>query len=178
MKAYKTSGITHFMKKAVYAGSFDPVTNGHLWLIEQGVKLFDVLVIAIGVNPDKKYTFPLTERIDMLKAITHHTLNTYIDTFENQYLVNYAKSIKAPYILRGIRTEGDYEYERAMRHINSDLNADITTIFLIPPREIAEISSSFVKGLIGPQGWEDVVKKYVPEFVQDKLAERFHNAPR
>ena len=130
------------MKKAIYAGSFDPPTNGHLWMIEQGARLFGELIVAIGVNPDKEYTFSLDERVEVLKNITRKCQNIRIDTFENQFLVDYARSVGAAYILRGIRSESDYEYERAMRNINSDLDPNIVTVFLMPPREIAEINSS------------------------------------
>jgi len=163
------------MKKGVYAGSFDPPTNGHLWMIEQGAKIFDLLVVAIGVNPDKKYTFSLDTRVEMLRNVTKPYRNISVDTFENKFLVNYAKSVEAYYILRGIRSEGDYEYERAMRYINSDLNPNILTVFLIPPREIAEISSSFVKDLVGPEGWEKIIRKYVPKPVYEKILKQFKN---
>ena len=124
---------------------------------------------------NKKYTFSLDERLQMLTRITEKCQNTTVDTFENQFLVNYARSLKADYILRGIRSESDYEYERVMRNINSDLNPNIVTVFLMPPREIAEISSSFVKGLIGPEGWEKTLIKYVPEPVYDMILEKFRN---
>lgn len=163
------------MKKGIYAGSFDPPTNGHLWMIEQGARLFDVLIVAIGINTAKEYTFSLDERVEMLRSITKQCRNIKIETFVNQFLVNYTKSIEACYILRGIRSEGDYEYERVMRNINSDLDPNILTVFLIPPREIAEISSSFVKGLVGPEGWEKTVKKYVPEPVYKKFLEKFRD---
>lgn len=161
------------MRKAVYAGSFDPITNGHLWMIEQGSELFDRLVVAIGINPDKRYTFSLDERVDMLRRSTKTLPNVEVQTFENQFLVNYASSVDARYVLRGIRTEGDYEYERGMRHINSDLNPQIVTTFLMPPREIAEISSSLVKGLVGPEGWEGVVEGYLPRNVYNQFLVKF-----
>ena len=161
------------MKKAVYAASFDPVTNGHLWVIQQAARLFDHLTIAIGINPDKAYTFSFAERRELLKETTSQIENVIVESFENQFLVNYALSIEAKYIIRGIRTQTDYEFERRMRYINSDLDDSITTIFLMPPREIAEISSSFIKGLVGPKGWQDVVNRYVPEPVYQKFLEHF-----
>ena len=161
------------MKKGVYAASFDPVTNGHLWVIQQGARLFDQLVVAIGVNPDKAYTFSLSERLNLLRQTTAQFENVTVDSYENQFLVNYARSIQAEYIVRGIRTQTDYEYERGMRYINSDLDDGIVTLFLMPPREIAEISSSFVKGLVGPTGWREVVNRYVPDPVYQKFLDRF-----
>ena len=160
------------MKKAVYAGSFDPITNGHLWIIQEGAKLFHELVVAVGIAPDKEYTFSIDERLQMLKESTRQYPNVSVDSFERKFLINYAQSIGAKYILRGIRTEGDYEYERTMRNINSDLSTEIQTVFLIPPREIADLSSSLVKSLVGPEGWEEVIRKYVPSIVCRKLAER------
>lgn len=160
-------------QKAIYAASFDPVTNGHLWMIEQGARLFDELVIAIGTNPEKRYTFSTQERLAFLRASTTAYANVTVDVFENQFLVKYARSIDAPYIIRGIRTEEDYENERRMRYLNSDFDPTITTVFFIPPREIAEISSSAVKGLVGPEGWEEIVGRYVPPVVHQALLERF-----
>jgi pantetheine-phosphate adenylyltransferase len=151
------------MKKAVYAGSFDPITNGHLWMIEQGANLFDELVVAVGVNPDKQYTFSLEERVRMVRQSTEAITKIVVDSFEARFLVHYATSIDARYILRGIRNEQDYEYERGWRHINSDLCVEIVTLFLIPPRELAEVSSSLVRGMVGPKGWENTVRQYVPE---------------
>ncbi len=157
------------MRKAVYAGSFDPVTNGHLWMIKEGAKLFDELVVAIGINPDKKYTFSLDERLEMLKKSTRTFPNVEIASFENQYLVKYADSISAKYMLRGIRSEGDFDYEKAMRNINADWNPEISTIFLMPSREIAEVSSSLVRGLVGPERWEEIVERYVSRSVYNKI---------
>ena len=157
---------------AVYAGTFDPLTNGHLWMIEQGARLFDTLVVAIGVNPDKKCLFPLEERLAMLRESVIAICNLRMESFTSQYLVRYAESAGAGFILRGIRSESDYEYERVMRNLNSDLNPAVTTVFLIPPREIAEISSSMVKGLIGPEGWESLVEQYVPSPVFKRLRAR------
>ena len=166
------------MKKGIYAGSFDPPTNGHVWMIKQGANLFDALIVAIGTNPDKEYTFSLNARVEMLRNIAKPYRNTTVETYENQFLVNYARSVEAAYILRGIRSESDYEYERVMRHVNSDLDPNIMTIFLIPPREIAGTSSSFVKSLVGPKGWKKTVKKYVPQPVYEKFLDKFRKRTR
>lgn len=156
---------------AVYAGTFDPITVGHLWMIEQGAKLFDKLIVAIGVNPEKRCMFSLDDRLDMLQQSVQCFPGVEVRSFTNQFLINYARSVDAPFVLRGIRTESDYEYERVMRNVNGDLNDGVTTVFLMPPRSIAEVSSSMVKGLIGPEGWEAIVKRYVPEPVFEKLKE-------
>ncbi|MDE0571164.1 MAG: pantetheine-phosphate adenylyltransferase [Verrucomicrobiales bacterium] len=156
-------------RKAVYAGSFDPLTNGHLWMIKQGLSLFDHLTVAIGINPEKDYTYGVDERLNILKKTLPLSDNLDVAYFENLYLVDYATEIGASYILRGIRSAHDYEFERGMRHTNSQLKKDITTVFLMPPRDLAEVSSSMVKGLIGPEGWEEHVAKMVPPAVFDEI---------
>lgn len=150
------------MRRAVYAGSFDPITFGHLWMIEQGCRLFDELIVAVGVNPDKRYLFPLDERLAMLREVTAHCRNVTIADFQNLFLVHYAQQVKADFILRGIRNEQDYQFERGMRYVNAEMGDGVKTIFLIPPRELVEVSSSFVKGLVGPENWPSIVQKYVP----------------
>ncbi|MFC5049595.1 pantetheine-phosphate adenylyltransferase [Rubritalea spongiae] len=157
------------MRTAVYAGSFDPPTNGHLWMIQQGLELFDHLYVAIGSNPSKTYTFSVEDRMEMLKQSLPSCERLTVSYFDNRYLVDYAKEVNAQYILRGIRSPGDYEYERVMRHINGDMAPDITTTILMPPRDIAELSSSMIKGLTGPDGWESIIQRYVPDPVMQRL---------
>lgn len=153
----------------VYAGSFDPLTIGHLWMIEQGAQLFEQLIVAVGVNPDKKQTFSVEDRLSMLRESCSSFRNVSVASFSNLYLIDYAESVGATHILRGIRSAADFEFERTMRNINGDLDPKICTVFLMPPRDIAEVSSSMVKGLIGPQGWRGIVKKYVPAPVYRRL---------
>jgi pantetheine-phosphate adenylyltransferase len=160
-------------KLGVYAGSFDPPTLGHMWMIEQGVRLFDQLVVAIGINPDKEPTFSVEDRTAMLRDATKKFRNLSLTAFSNRYLIRYAQSLGATHILRGIRSESDYEYERTMRNINGDLDARICTVFLMPPRAIADVSSSMVRGLVGPEGWQKIVRNYVPKPVYRKLLQRF-----
>jgi pantetheine-phosphate adenylyltransferase len=157
------------MRTAVYAGSFDPPTNGHLWMIERGLEMFDRLIVAIGSNPAKSYSYTVPERLEMLRASVPSSDRLQIAHFDNRYLVEYAKNHNAAYVLRGIRSPHDYEYERVMRHINADMAPDITTVFLMPPRDYAEVSSSMIKSLTGPEGWEETVKRYVPPQVFEVL---------
>ncbi|MGJ8672531.1 pantetheine-phosphate adenylyltransferase [Rubritalea sp.] len=165
------------MRTAVYAGSFDPPTNGHLWMIQQGLELFDHLYVAIGSNPAKSYTFSVADRMEMLKQSLPSCERLTVSYFDNRYLVDYAKEVDAQYILRGIRSPADYEYERVMRHINGDMAPDITTTFLMPPRDIAELSSSMIKGLTGPDGWESIIQRYVPDPVMKLLIKQADQQP-
>jgi pantetheine-phosphate adenylyltransferase len=160
------------MRRAVYAGSFDPLTLGHLWMVEQGRRLFDELVLAIGINPDKQYLFTLEQRLGTLREVTRGFDNVRVASFENLFLVHYAKQVDAGFILRGIRNEVDYGYERGMRYVNAEFDESIQTVFLVPPRDLVEVSSSFVKGLVGPSGWQEVVRKYVPGPVYRAFLER------
>lgn len=156
-------------RRAVYAGSFDPPTNGHLWMIRRAQAMFDELVVAIGDNPDKKPTYTLEERQAMLAEITAGFPNVRIMHFRNRFLVDFADSIGAAFVVRGIRTASDYEYERSMRYINADLQPAITTVILMPPREFAEVSSTMVKGMVGPENWRNTIHRYVPEAVYRKI---------
>ena len=158
------------IRLGVYAGSFDPPTVGHLWMIEQGAALFDRLQVAVGSHPEKRALFSVPERRAMLAEMTAHLRNVEIASFEQQYLIRHAQAIGATFILRGIRSGTDYEYERGMRNVNGDLGPQVTTVFLMPPRGIAEVSSSMVKGLMGPEGWQDVVSSFVPPAVLERLA--------
>ena len=158
---------------AVYAGSFDPLTNGHLWMIRQGARMFDELIVAMGDNPDKRYTFSHEERMDMLRVALSDMPDVRIAEFHNRFLVDFANEHGATFMLRGIRSTQDYEYERVMRHINADMAPKVCTVFLMPPRDTAELSSSMVKGLIGPEGWESQVSRYVPHNVFAMLKEKY-----
>lgn len=157
-------------RRAIYAGSFDPPTNGHLWMIKTGVRLFDELLVAASTNPDKASRFSLAKRLTMLKEITRGIPRVTIASFEKTFLIDFARRRRAPFILRGLRNKDDYEFERAMRQINADLHPGITTVFLMPPRKFAEVSSSMVMGLLGTRGWRRAVGRYVPPAVIKELS--------
>jgi pantetheine-phosphate adenylyltransferase len=174
------------MKRAVYAGSFDILTNGHLYVINEALCLFDQLYISIGVNPFKKTTFSLDERIGFIKAVVND-MNPYflplsrviVSSFENKYLVKYAREIDALHMVRGIRSPADFEYERTMMNVNGEIEGHARktkTVFIIPPRELVDVSSSFVKALVGPEGWQENVKRYVPKAIVGDFIAHYEGA--
>ncbi|MFT5424941.1 MAG: pantetheine-phosphate adenylyltransferase [Phycisphaerales bacterium] len=161
----------HSETVAVYAGSFDPPTNGHVWMIEHSAKMFSRLIVAAAQNPEKGYTYPLEQRLEWLREVCEPFGNVEVLSLENEFLAHYARRTGAHHVVRGIRNEADYQYERGMRYVNSDLHPGLTSVFLMPPRQLCEVSSSFVKGMIGPMGWEEVVEGYVPACVFKDLRE-------
>lgn len=156
---------------AVYAGSFDPPTTGHVWMIEHAARLFGRLIVAVARNPEKSYTYPIDQRLGWLGEVACGLPNVEVASIENEFLARFTDRVGARFIVRGIRNEDDYQYERAMRYVNADMSPGVITVFLMPPRELCEISSSFVKGMIGPEGWEEVVSRIVPTGVFKDLRE-------
>ena len=141
------------MKKviAIYPGSFDPPTNGHLDLIDRGSKIFDELVVAILRNPDKNPLFSLGERRAMLEALTADFRNVRVDVFDG-LTVDYAARVKASAVLRGIRALSDYEYELQMAMMNRKLQPDLETVFMMPAEQYSYLSSLTVVGEPDCQG--------------------------
>ena len=161
----------------IYAGSFDPPTLGHLWVIEQGLRLFDRFTVLVGTNPKKTPMFTAQERVDLIRlAFAEYAGKTrrFSVTFlpQEDYLSDYAATCGATHLLRGIRNSTDLEYERGLQSFNSDRQPDISTIYLMPPQSLAEVSSSFAKGIIGPAGWEEALKNYVPEHILEAIIDK------
>ena len=156
-------------RKAIYSGSFDPFTIGHLWIVQQGSKMVDELIVVIGDNSSKKHTFTLEERTSLVIESVKDYSNVKVMQSTGQYLVSLAKDLGVEYLVRGIRNEIDYLEEKEMRYINSQLNSKIETIFLIPPKHLLEVSSSTLKQLVGPPGWEKVIAEYVEGPVHSKM---------
>jgi len=150
---------------AIYPGSFDPVTNGHLDLIERASRLFGRLVVALLLNPEKDPLFTVEERVEMLRQVCGHLPNVEIDTFQG-LLVDYARRQQARVLLRGIRAVSDYEYELQMALMNRNLQPDIETVFMLPAEAYSYISSRLVKEVARLGG---SIKDLVPEAVSDRI---------
>ena len=150
---------------AIYPGSFDPVTNGHLDLIERGSKLFDRLVVAILQNQEKDPLFSVPERVDMLREVTRPWTNVEVDVFHG-LLVDYAKHRGAQVLLRGIRAISDYEYELQMAMMNRKMEPNIETVFMMPSVKYSYLSSRLVREVARLGG---PLKDLVPQLVEERM---------
>ena len=156
------------MKRAVYPGTFDPVTYGHLDVIKRGSKIFDELVIAVGHNPFKKPIFTVEERMDMLSKNTREIQNTKVDCFEGM-LTDYMEKMQTNIILRGIRTVSDFEYEFQRALTNRVLKTDIETVFIMTSQEYSFLNSSLIKEAVNLGG---DISKFVPSDVEKLLRQK------
>ncbi len=150
---------------AIYPGSFDPVTNGHLDLIARGAVIFDKLIVAVARNLEKDPLFPVKERVEMLEAVTFDWKNVEVEIFEG-LLMDYARARNAKVVLRGIRAVSDYEYELQMAMMNRKIEPQIETVFMLPGEAYSYLSSRLVKELARLGG---PVKGLVPPLVEERL---------
>lgn len=157
---------------AFYAGSFDPPTNGHLWMVERAASLFQTITVAVGTHGAKRPAFSGPERVLLLQGALSQLLNVRIIDVRRRFVVHEARAIGATVLVRGIRTTQDYEDERILARLNATLAPEITTVVLLPPPELADLSSSLVRGIVGFAGWEDVVRPLVPPDVLAALVAR------
>jgi pantetheine-phosphate adenylyltransferase len=157
---------------AIYPGSFDPLTNGHLDLIERGSKIFDELIVGILRNPEKDPLFSLGERREMMEAMTGQWKNVRVDSFEG-LMVDYAVKVKASAVLRGIRAISDYEYELQMALMNRKLSPNLETVFMMPAEAYSYLSSRLVREIAQLGG---NISGLVPELVEQKLREKMDPA--
>ena len=146
-------------KIAVYAGSFDPITLGHLDVIQRGAKLFDRIIVAVGINPKKKYTFQTEERIAQIEAAAQGIDNIEVCSFQG-LLVHFCQKVQATIILRGLRAATDFDFEFQIGLANMDMAPDIETVFLLAEPQNIFISSSLVKEIAFNGGR---VEQYLPE---------------
>ena len=155
---------------AVYPGSFDPITNGHLDLLQRALKIFDHIIVAVAWNPTKKCLFTIEERMEMMRVSLQDTPQVSTDTFTG-LLVNYAREKKARAILRGLRAVTDFEYEFQLAMMNRRLEPEIETVFLMTGLRWVFLSSSILKEAAIHGG---NIEGMVPQIVHDKLREKYN----
>lgn len=165
------------MSRAIYPGSFDPVTYGHLDIVERSSRLFDSLVIGILNNPKKDYLFSVEERAHMLKESTKHLLNVEIESFSG-LLVDYARIKEAKVIVKGLRAVSDFEYELQMASINKKLSPSVETLFMMTNNKYSYLSSSVVKEVALFNGNVDclvppIVSSCIYQKIKDKYGDKY-----
>ena len=155
-------------KIAIVPGSFDPITYGHIDIIKRSAQLFDEVIVAILVNPDKKYLFTLEEREEMINESIKDFKNVKVDSFSG-LLVNYAKKVDSTVIVRGLRAVSDFEYEMQLTFMNKALDDNIETFYMMANKQYSSISSSIVKG---DSGFGADLSKFVPKHVEERLEKK------
>ena len=155
-------------KIAIVPGSFDPITYGHIDIIKRSAQLFDEVIVAILVNPDKKYLFTLEEREEMINESIKDFNNVKVDSFSG-LLVNYAKKVNSTVIVRGLRAVSDFEYEMQLTFMNKALDDNIETFYMMANKQYSFISSSIVKCV---SGFGADLSKFVPKHVEEKLEKK------
>ena len=153
---------------AVYPGSFDPITMGHVDIIQRGSRLFDRIVVAVLINADKSPLFTVGERVDIAREVFRDRANVEVDTFDG-LLVDYARRRDAKVIVRGLRAVSDFEYEMQMALMNRRLNSDVETVFMMPAEPYTYLSSRLVKEVVALGG---TVTGLVPRVVEERLREK------
>ncbi|MBI5184487.1 MAG: pantetheine-phosphate adenylyltransferase [Nitrospinae bacterium] len=169
MTLYNGDNIARKKRVAVYPGTFDPVTNGHLDIMRRSLKMFDKLIVAVAHNPGKDPVFSVEERVALIKKATKGWENLQVDHFGN-LLTDYMKSVDGRVIVRGLRAVTDYEFELQMGLMNRALDPSIETIFLIPSEVYSFLSSRIIKEIARLKG---NVKGMVPEAVESLLKRKF-----
>jgi pantetheine-phosphate adenylyltransferase len=159
------------MRKVIYPGTFDPVTNGHIDIIERAIALFDMVAVTVAINPSKEPLFSLEERVNMLKKSLDNYKNVTVESFDG-LVVDYAKKVGAIGIIRGLRAISDFEYEFQMALMNRKLAKDIATIFLMPHEKYTYLNSSIVRNLAS---LNSDVSGFVPSAVQAALKKKYSN---
>ncbi len=158
-------------KNAVYPGSYDPITNGHIDIIERGLRIFDHITVAVLTNPDKQSLFSRDERLDMIHKCFKQNPRIKVDTF-NGLLVDYLERKQIHTVVRGLRAISDFEVEFQMALMNRRISRDVETIFLVPSVCYSFLSSRLVKEIYRLGG---SIPQMVPEVVDQRLKEKFHS---
>jgi pantetheine-phosphate adenylyltransferase len=161
--------VSALRQVAIYAGSFDPPTKGHLDLIERSSQLFEKLFVAIGIHPTRKPLFSVKERMDLLREITGHLTNVEVHTFDG-LLIDHCQNVGAKVIVRGLRAVTDFEYELQIAHANADLGPEVETVFLPTRTNYGFVSASLVREIASHGG---DTSRYAEAPVVEALAVKF-----
>ena len=153
---------------AIYPGSFDPLTNGHVDIIDRGSRLFDRIIVGVLINLEKSPLFTVPERVSIARSVFRDYTNVEVDTFDG-LLVEYARRKHATVIVRGLRAISDFEYEMQMALMNRRLNADVETVFMMPAEPYTYVSSRLVKEVVALGG---TVTGLVPQLVEERLRDK------
>lgn len=154
--------------RAIYPGTFDPITNGHLDIITRAASMFDELILAVAASPHKKTMFSLDERVALAQQAAAHLQNVSVTGFSD-LMANFAQTQQANVLVRGLRTAGDFEYEMQLAHMNRHLMPTLESVFLMPSKEWSFISSTLVKEVARHQG---DVSHFLPAHVHQALLEK------
>ena len=158
------------MKKIIYPGTFDPITNGHLEIVERAASLFDYVILAVANNPKKNSLFTVEERIDLAQDSIKHLKNVSVRSTA-VLIVKFAKENKAIALIRGLRSISDFEYEFQMALMNRSLAPEISTIFMMPDEKYMHLNSTVVKEIISLDG---DISAYVPSIVESQLKSKLN----
>lgn len=159
------------MTRALFAGSFDPFTHGHLNTVERSALIFDEIIIAVAINPSKKRLFSVEEKIILIEEATKHLPNVKIISFSESLTVNVAKELGAEVMIRGVRSVQDYEYETEIANMNKYIEPEIETFLLIAKPELSYVSSSLIKEVVQFGG---DVSKFVPENIEKAMKKKLN----
>lgn len=159
------------MKTAIFPGSFDPITTGHVDLIERAIPLFDKVVVAIGQNTQKKYLFDLEQRKEWINKVVSAYDNVEMGVYSG-LTVNYAKEINAQYLIRGLRNASDFDYEKTISQLNNIIGEGLETIFFIAKPKFGHISSTIVREIIKGKG---DVNEFVPETIYQDIKNKYYS---
>jgi pantetheine-phosphate adenylyltransferase len=164
------------MDKIVYAGTFDPMTNGHWWVIKEGLEMAKNVLVFVAENPNKKTVFTAQERKSMIEQVAKDNkveTRVSVHIIKNEYVALRALKMGASYMIRGIRNSIDFDYEAILQRANTDTLQGAKTVFVMPPRDLDSVSSSFVKSLVGPVGWHWNIKQFLPHAIYVQWLKRF-----
>lgn len=164
---------------ALVSGSFDPITEGHAYLLREAARLADVLHVVVGVNSSKRYYFTDEDRLRLTSGVVENlelNVPTHVHFSRDRFLIDVAADLGVTHLVRGVRNPQDFVYEAEMAQVNRDINPDIRTAYIFAPPELAKVSSSTVRSMVGLAQWKARIRPYVHPLVLEALEKRHHQS--